>query len=228
MTRVGEQADLLRALGRFLDEQKASGIDIKTHEVFLAVTWEKGEPGSQHKAYQEHDLEALRAHARALRRTSARGVSDGSYAELLRTLGQQLDEEGTEMNAIYEESDGFRVSGVGRGLYRTGLCFTSELIEWSVERRAARGTGPQEDDLADNPFERMSIGAAIFTRDNQRIGKVADIQGRYFKVDPGFLQRAYWLPAECVESAGSGEPALLSIPKAEVFEKRKTATPSTR
>ena len=140
MVQVGEQADVLRALGQFLDEQHAKGIEIKSHEVFLSVSW-----GSQadagHRAYQEHDLEALRAQARAMRRGIGGNTESGSLTELLRTVGQQLDRDHIEMNAIFQESEGFRVSGIRQGRYRTGLCFTSELLEMSAELRTTRGTG---------------------------------------------------------------------------------------
>src|SRR5438045_1566052 len=41
MPSVGEQADILRALGRMFDEERANEIEITIHEAFLAVSWMK-------------------------------------------------------------------------------------------------------------------------------------------------------------------------------------------
>jgi hypothetical protein len=226
MTRIGEQADVLRALGRYLDEQVASGIEITAHEVFLAVSWQGASTEQGHRAYQEHDLEALRAHARALRQpaSTAPRVSDGTLAELLRTLGQQLDEDDVEMHAIHQENDGFRVSGVVAGRYRTGLRFTSELLEMSAERRAARGTGVDTPIQVD-PFGLVTVGAPVFTRDNQRLGKVGEVRGRSFRVETGFLKRDFWLPASSIESVSEGEPVLLMLAKAAVDDVKRYEAP---
>jgi len=225
MVRVGEQADVLRALGQFLDEQGASGIEIKSHEVFLAITWgSRADAG--HRAYQEHDLEALRAQARAMRRGGGGASTDsGSLTELMRTLGQQLDRDQIEMNSIYQEPDGFRVSGIRQGRYRTGLCYTSELLETSAERRTARGTGVDVPLVRADPFEQVVLGGPVFTRDNQRLGRLSEVRGRYFRVEPGFLQRPYWLAAETVGSAAADEPVILSINKVDVFERRLKELP---
>jgi hypothetical protein len=91
MPAVGEWADVLRALGRALDEEHASHIEIVSHDVFLSVFWDQDAPGAEQRAYKEHDLSALRAQARELRSGSAGGNPGGTLAELLRTLGQDLD-----------------------------------------------------------------------------------------------------------------------------------------
>src|SRR4051812_33128759 len=115
MAREGGQADVLRALGRFLDEQGATGIEIKNHEVFLAVSWAQAGASAGQRAYQEKDLEGLREQARAMRKGNAGGTPAGSMGELLRTLGQDLDEADVEVAGIAQEADGFRVSGSSRG-----------------------------------------------------------------------------------------------------------------
>src|SRR5438552_1754201 len=114
MPNAGEQADVLRALGRFLDTQGATQIEIVNKEAFLAVSWEQRARGGGQRAYQEHELEALREQAHEMRKGGV-GNPVGSLAELLRTLGQQLDNDKIEMNSITQESGGFRVSGVQNG-----------------------------------------------------------------------------------------------------------------
>ena len=44
MPKIGEQGDVLRAIGRFLDDEGASGIEIRAHEVFLAISWQSAKP----------------------------------------------------------------------------------------------------------------------------------------------------------------------------------------
>src|SRR5438046_134489 len=90
-----EQADVLRALGRFLDTQGATQIEIVNKEMFLAVSWERRARAGEQRAYQEHELESLREQAREMRKGGL-GNPVGSLAELLRTLGQQLDHDQIE------------------------------------------------------------------------------------------------------------------------------------
>src|SRR6188508_2916714 len=127
MPTIGEQGDVLRALGRFLDEQSASQIDIKAHEVFFAISWKSESPSGVQRSYQEHELDALRAQAQFLRGGGGgSGVTrTDSLAEVLRTLGQEFDDAGIEMTAIVQVPEGFRVSGIANGVYRTQLCFLS-------------------------------------------------------------------------------------------------------
>src|SRR5881296_3005892 len=96
MPNAGEQADVLRALGGFLDQQGATEIEIVNKEAFLAVSWKQRTPGAGQRAYQEHELEALRAQARELRKGTA-GNPLGALAEMLRTLGQELDRKQVEV-----------------------------------------------------------------------------------------------------------------------------------
>jgi hypothetical protein len=226
MPKIGEQGDVLRAIGRFLDEEGASNVEVRAHEAFLAIMWASDRPGGEQRSYQEHELDALRAQARFLRRGGGgSGVAaDGSFAELLRTLGQELDEVGMELTALVQETDGFRVSGVQDGRYRTQLCFFSELEEATAFHRAKRGTGEERDPHEIDPFLGVSIGAPVFTRDNQRLGKVGSISGRAFKVKTSFLQSDYWLQSIYVAAAAAGEPVLLSIHKSEL-ERHKQANP---
>src|SRR4051794_25299333 len=143
MPTIGEQGDVLRALGRFLDEQGATQIDIKAHEVFFAISWKSDTPAGAQRSYQEHELDALRAQAQFLRRGGGGGdvTRIDSLAETMRTLGQEFDDAGIEMTAILQVPEGFRVSGIANGVYRTQLCFLSELEEASAAHRSKRGSG---------------------------------------------------------------------------------------
>jgi hypothetical protein len=215
MPKVGEQADILRALGRFLDDQGAQSVEIRALEVVLQVSWSKDAPGSEHIAVQEHDLETLREQARAMRQGEGGGSPTGSLAELMRTLGQELDEAGLEAIGIVQESDGFRVSGVAGGKYASEFYVTSDLLEQSAQRRELRGTAQVGTDTVD-PFPDVAVGLAVVTQDAHRIGKVAEIRGRYFRVEAGILQRDFWLPAECVAIVEAPERVLLSPNRAQL------------
>ena len=201
MPEIGEQADILRALGRFLDDQEATDIKIQARELVLQVSWSQGRPGDETRAYQDHDLADLREQAKQLRYGGG-GSPAGSLAELLRTLGQELDENNFEANGIIQEDEGFYVSGVMDGRYANQTFSTAALLERSEERRSARGTAPAAPSApAGDPMAGVKVGAAVMTHDDQRVGKVGDLRGQFFKVEGGFLQRPYWLPAECISSA---------------------------
>ena len=76
-----------------------------------------------------------------------------------------------------------------------------------------------------DPFMRLTKGVAVYTDDEQKLGTVKEIQGRYFKVGTGLLQKDFWLPAECVESAVAGEPVMLPFSKTQVDQYKLTNAP---
>jgi hypothetical protein len=229
MPKVGEQADIFRALGRFLDDQGAQGIEIRALEVVIQVSWSKDAPGSEHIAVQEHDLESLREQARTMRQSDSTdggaGGSTGSLAEVMRTLGQELDEAGLEANGIVQEPDGFRVSGVAGGRYASDFYPTSELLERSAERRELRGSGPATVAAID-PFPSVNVGLAVVTHDQHRIGKVAELRGRFFRVEAGMLQRDFWLPAECVAAVEPDQRVLLSPNRTQLESHKSRIAPT--
>ncbi len=138
MPEQGEQADVLRALGRYLDSQAATQVEIVNREAFLAVSWERRARGGEQRAYQEHELNNLRAQAREMRQGGV-GNPAGSLAELLRTLGQELDRHQVDINTIVQEPGGFRVSGVKGGRYYRELFNTGDLLMAAKRQRVTRG-----------------------------------------------------------------------------------------
>src|SRR3954451_252897 len=105
MLSIDEQEDMLRALGRMLDEQQARNIDITLHETFLTLTWDRPFGAPQQHVLQDVDLGSLREEAKALRRGAY--IAKGPIAEMLRTLGQELTREQVEATSIVEEPEGF-------------------------------------------------------------------------------------------------------------------------
>ncbi len=227
MPRVGEQADILRALGRSLDEQSIKGVQITNHETYLAVGWGQFELGTQLRAYQEHDLEELRAQARALRGGTAGGSSPlGSLSELLRTLGQELDAEQIEANGISQEADGFRVTGVAQGKYVSKLYPTSELLQLSSRRRAMRGSGTaaKAESREAQAFAQVTVGLRVFTQDGVELGTIDELAGSSFKVqDPSLLN--FWLTAQAVAKVEPGAWVLLGFDRAHLDQYRSWAAP---
>lgn len=63
---------------------------------------------------------------------------------------------------------------------------------------------------------RVTVEAPVYTRDGQKIGKVAEVRGGALKVQTGLLQRDFWLPADSVSSAVSGDRVMLAHDKAEL------------
>src|SRR4051794_136221 len=101
MPQPGEHADVLRALGRFLDENDAYEFEITNHDIFLAVSWGKAD-GAGERSYQEHELEKLRQQARLMRQGLG-GGNPGGLAELMRTLGQEIDREQIDISRIEQD-----------------------------------------------------------------------------------------------------------------------------
>jgi len=135
------QADVLRALGRYLDEQGATGVEIVNRETYLEVSWEQraeGPDAQAQRSYVEQELDELRAQAREMRQGGA-GNPVGSLAELLRTLGQELDDEDIDVNMIVQESDGFLVTGIVGDRYFRQLYERAELLAAADRRRVERG-----------------------------------------------------------------------------------------
>ncbi len=227
MPRVGEQADILRALGRTLDERGIKGVQITNHETYLAVGWGELKPGTQLQAYQEHDLEQLREQARALRGGASGGSSPpGSLSELLRTLGQELDAEQIEANGISQEADGFRVTGICQGRYVSKLYRTSELLQLSSRRRAMRGSGTAARPAAreeQHPVQ-VTVGLRVFTKDGVELGTICELAGSSFKVqDPS--QLGYWLTAQAIGKMEPGAWVQLAFDRPHLDQHRSWAPP---
>ena len=62
---------------------------------------------------------------------------------------------------------------------------------------------------ADRDLQGLTIGVPVLTLDGATLGKVAAIQGRFFKVDVA-LQPDYWLRADAIRSI-SGEQVTLGV-----------------
>jgi hypothetical protein len=226
MLLIGDQADVLRALGCWLDEQDAREVQIGSQDHFLAVSWSSADASDHHRSCYEHELSTLRLEARRLRQEDrGPGSPPGTLAELLRTLGQELDQVGLALDAIVQEPRGFRVSGVAAGSYYSELYETETLCQRGAERRAQRGradlAGPQDRFLASLP------GLRVVTADREQLGVVAEIGHERFKVRTSSFTRDYWLPTSTVATVVPETELILSFPKRELAQhKRHQRAPS--
>ncbi len=122
MARPGEYAEALRCLGLFLDGQYARQIRILNADTFLVVAWHAPNGALVHRRYLQEDLLELSRQAQRLRgspgaeqrvREQLFGVAVpsllGERPELLRSLGQLLDERALTLDEIREQQEGFQV-----------------------------------------------------------------------------------------------------------------------
>ena len=186
-------------------------------DAFLSVFWDGEGAGTDQRAYQDHDLEMLEVTGSRYA-VGFRGSPVGSIAELLRTLGQELDRDQADWSRVAENEEGFEVSGVMDGKYFRRFYTRQELAALSAERRAARPTGTEL-------LKRVSKGAEISTKDNQRIGKLKDVRGSFFQIGTSFMQRDYWLPGDCIASVGPGERVILWVTKAQADVRKSEGDP---
>ena len=225
MSRIGEQGDVLRAIGRILDDENASDIEIVDQDSFIAVSWKNEAFADGSRSYREPQLATLRAQAQFMRSGGLHAATNlESLTELLRTLGQELDEARMEMLRITQVTGGFRVSAVRNGVYEAQTVYLAELREASARHRLKRGTGGGRKAQEIDPFLGVTPGMRVTTRDNNLIGKVGDVQGRSFKVKTPMLQRDYWLLASHVSEASPLRGVRLTLDRTQV-QKQKQATP---
>ncbi len=77
---------------------------------------------------------------------------------------------------------------------------------------------------ADHDLQGLTIGIPVLTLDGARLGTVAAIEGRYFKVDVA-MQPDFWLRADAIRST-TGEQVTLGVDKDRV-DTYKVERPST-
>lgn len=143
MNERDSYAEILRALGRFLDNAKAVDAEIIEHSTFMAVSWNKSDdspPTETKRAYNQLGLDGLRAQARRMRRKSEASARPGDLSGLLRTLGQKLDAMEFDLTRIQESEDGFTVTGTAEKLYQSLYIRKSDLRIEGMGGRARRSS----------------------------------------------------------------------------------------
>ena len=132
--------DILRVVGRWLDAEGAQDVQIAPGRT-LDVTWNRGgAAGTQ--AFTRLDMDKLREQGPLMRQPIS-APRKGDREELLRTLGQELDDLGYRVDRVSERAAGYEARVVGAEGPSERFYSLTELRELSARRRALRGTQPQ-------------------------------------------------------------------------------------
>jgi hypothetical protein len=118
LTVIGEYADTLRALGRYLDQVDAAEVAIRQSPGDFQVRW-RGGTGPQTRTRHTHaftsdELQALRTTARLFRGRDRHRVRF-PLSELLRTIGALADDLAAADLRIIETQAGFRLTAHAHG-----------------------------------------------------------------------------------------------------------------
>ena len=171
--RSGRYSELLRVVGRLLDEREAlvraetseaglhggtargedayHDIEIVDHGAFVRLSWRTRGGCASQRAYTDLALSLLHARSLQLRGEPALDPA-GEREELLRTLGQELDAEELQVSGIFQKEDEFFVSGSASGRYFNRSYTGDELRALSDYRqllRQNRGEDEQPPTVAD-------------------------------------------------------------------------------
>jgi hypothetical protein len=170
----GQYGDVLRVIGRLLDEREAvmkaeaidpsrhghetrvlyEDIEIVEHDSFLRVSWRTRGGSGARQAYTDVNLAQLRARSRQLR-TDSSADPGGQREELLRTLGQELDADDLRVSGIFEKEADFFVSGSAAGRYVNRSFAKDELLLLSEHRRQLR---PSHDSVSESSASQSEPG----------------------------------------------------------------------
>lgn len=135
--------DVLRVVGRWLDTEEAQNVQIAPGPT-LDVTWQRAGT-AQETALTRLDMDKLREQAPLMRQPIS-APPKGDREELLRTLGQELDDLGYKVERVSERAAGYEVRVVGAEGPSDRFYSLPELREHSARRRALRGTQTSPED----------------------------------------------------------------------------------
>src|SRR5437867_2539135 len=139
-------SDVLRFIGRSLDAEEAQSVRIRGGDA-LDVAWQQKDGATRNSSYGQLDMNRLREQAPLMRRAVV-APTKGEREELLRTLGQELDEQNVTILNVVERPGSYEVRCTGDGGVLDRFYSVAELRELSEKRRALRGTGATETEPA--------------------------------------------------------------------------------
>lgn len=132
-------ADTLRAIGQALDSDDARGVRIVEDDVYLTVSWLDESGRWENRVYRKGaETDRLAAEARRGRAHPSKG--ENRWEEPMRTLGQDLDQQGMQL-ARLAASHGFELTGTVGGKKVVRLYAADELQYKSGQRRGSRREG---------------------------------------------------------------------------------------
>jgi hypothetical protein len=134
----GDYADALRSLGQLLEQARALELRIVDQGPILAVSWADRHGNRQDRHLREEDLAALGTAGALHRGIGRNNLHRFGASDLLRALGQRLDQLRVERVSIVETEQGFSVGGRCRGEPLTRTFSFGELVSLSKELRRSR------------------------------------------------------------------------------------------
>ena len=111
MITPGQYSDALRALGRFLEELRASEIIIVDGPDLVEASWRGRRGTREERKYRSWELDALRTWAKMFRGLADEAPHRFNLQEALRTLGREVDVMKLDAVTIVQTSDGWWASG---------------------------------------------------------------------------------------------------------------------
>jgi hypothetical protein len=158
MLVAGDYSDSLRAIGRFFEEIKAAEIKVADQGKTLHISWRDQSAARQQRQFDAHQVAGLRSLAVAYRGTQLESLGFRA-SELMRALGQELDNIQADQITIDEQITGFHVSGLLTDSPFERHFSYSDLVAKAVEGRQSRAAEMQQR-LQAQTAQRLSIGRA--------------------------------------------------------------------
>ena len=133
MTDETDYSDLLRAVGGFLDDADAREVDINDESGHWSVAWDRSGVAS----FGPDELSALRAIAE-----SRRGLVDDQpqigLAQLLRVIGQKLDDMDATGFSIAVVPNGFEITAIVGTTRSVNVYTIEELTDLARQQQQRR------------------------------------------------------------------------------------------
>jgi hypothetical protein len=136
-----QHAEALRAIGHVLDADEAHEVTIDETPQEIVVSYAAGNGQTKQSEFRWEALSNLQYGSRGSRgsgRTSTQPGPRVSWSELLRTLGQELEEQQAGPSSITGDLSWLTASWSRDGSYATRQYETAELWDASRRRAAAR------------------------------------------------------------------------------------------
>jgi hypothetical protein len=135
-----DHAATLRAVGQVFDADAARNIAVQEDSQAVSLWWGAGGGPTLTARYPWAELQTLQDAAKAARgaHRDERVTIGAPWSELLRTLGQDLDELGAERSTVVGDVSSLTASWIRSGRFDTRQYATRELWELSRSRAARR------------------------------------------------------------------------------------------
>jgi hypothetical protein len=122
-----------------VESEGGSSLQVVRYGSVLVVWWRAGDDSREERRFSERDLASLGEESRLLRGVAA-NCSSAHLAEVLRTLGQDLDTMRADAIGIVEEPDGFFLTASSSGGHLMRTYTAEEVLRLSQQRRQARSS----------------------------------------------------------------------------------------